>query len=298
MIQVEQLTKIYGATTAIDHLDFQVAKGEIVGFLGENGAGKSTTMRILAGSLGATSGRATIGGMDVSARPREIKRIIGYLPEFPPLYTDMTVRQYLLFCARIKGTAKPAAAVDRVVEQVALKAVDHRLIDHLSKGYRQRVGIAQALVHEPKVLILDEPSSGLDPAQRVEIRQLVKQLASGDVTVILSTHVLPEVEALCERVIIVHRGRIVAQDRIERLAGTGTSVRLRVERPTPELAERLSRIDGVAAVEPRPEGVYAVTAGADVRAEVARVAVDAGLLELGGSRGLEDVFLQLTRGEP
>jgi ABC-2 type transport system ATP-binding protein len=297
LIQVEQLTKVYGATIAIDKLDFTVERGEIVGFLGVNGAGKSTTMRILAGALGATSGRALVGGIDVFQRPRDVKRILGYLPEVPPLYVDMTVRQFLRFCARIKGAAKPAEAVERTIERVALKEVAHRLIVHLSKGYRQRVGIAQALVHDPKVLILDEPTSGLDPAQRVEIRNLVKDLARGDVTVILSTHVLPEVEALCERVIIVHGGRIVAQDAIDRLAGVGSQVRVRVARPNAELASRLSLVPGVTGVEEIPDGGYSIAANQDVREEVARVAVPAGLLELGGSRGLEDVFLQLTRGE-
>ncbi len=296
VIQVEQLTKVYGSTAAVDHLDFQVARGEIVGFLGVNGAGKSTTMRMLAGALGATHGRALIGGIDVFQNPRAVKQMLGYLPEFPPLYVDMTVREYLLFCARIKGAKRPREAVERVIAQVALTGVAHRLIDHLSKGYRQRVGIAQALVHEPSVLILDEPSSGLDPAQRVEIRTLVQELAAGDVTVVLSTHVLPEVEALCERVIIIHQGRIVAQDRIDALRGLGTSVRLRVARPVDDLRARLGAVPGVREVTDLGDGVFSVAAEIDVRTEVARVAVDAGLLELGGSRGLEDIFLQLTGG--
>nr|MBX2801334.1 ABC transporter ATP-binding protein [Myxococcales bacterium] len=194
MIRVEQLTKVYGATTAVEDLTFAVDRGEIVGFLGPNGAGKSTTMRMLCGSLGATRGRALIADIDVLERPREVKRLVGYLPEVPPLYPEMTVRAYLRFCAQLKSAPSPVQGVERVMEQVGLTDVAHRLIDHLSKGYRQRVGLAQALVHEPRVLVLDEPASGLDPAQRVEIRQLVRDLSQGDVTVVLSTHVLSEVE--------------------------------------------------------------------------------------------------------
>lgn len=297
MIQVEQLTKVYGATVAIDHLDFRVEKGEIVGFLGPNGAGKSTTMRILAGALGATDGRALVGGIDVFKDPRGVKQILGYLPEFPPLYVDMTVREYLRFCARVKHAEDPKRAVERIIERVGLAGVAHRLIDHLSKGYRQRVGLAQALVHSPQVLILDEPASGLDPAQRVEIRELVKELSKGDTTVILSTHVLPEVEAICDRVVIIHEGRIVAEDSVERLAGAGTSVALRVARPADALVTRLAAVEGVVGVEAVGEGRYRIAAERDVREQIARVAVDHGLLELGAHRALEDVFLQLTRGD-
>ncbi len=296
MIQVEQLTKIYGANTAIDHLDFTVAKGEIVGFLGVNGAGKSTTMRILAGALGATSGRALLGGVDVFEKPKAVKRLLGYLPEFPPLYTDMTVRGFLRFTARIKGAQNPIEATERVISRVALDSVAHRLIDHLSKGYRQRVGIAQALVHDPRILILDEPTSGLDPAQRVEIRNLVRELASGDVTIILSTHVLSEIEAICKRVIIIDRGRIVAQDTLAGLFGAGTSIRVKVARPSDDLATRIAGIPGVLKVEVSDGGDLVVGAERDVREAVARATVDAGLLELTGNRALEDVFLALTGG--
>jgi len=296
-IQVENLTKRYGATTAIQDLAFSVDKGEIVGFLGPNGAGKSTTMRILAGSLGATEGRALVGGIDVFDDPRKVKQMVGYLPETPPLYTDMTVRSYLRFCARVKHASEPRKAVERVIEQVGLSEVAHRLIDHLSKGFRQRVGIAQALVHEPKVLILDEPASGLDPAQRVEIRELVKELSAGEVTVVLSTHVLPEVEAICKRVIIIHQGRIVAQDLVENLEGGGHSIRVHVARPVDDAEAKLGAIGGVTAVARSDGGVFAVEASADVREQVARVAVDWGLLELGSTRGLEDVFLKLTADE-
>lgn len=295
MIQVEQLTRTYGPTLAIDALDFTVEKGEIVGFLGPNGAGKTTTMRILAGSLGATRGRALIGGIDVFQDPRACKRMVGYLPEVPPLYTDMTVRGYLRFCARIKRASSPREAVEKVIGRVGLTEVAHRLIDHLSKGFRQRVGLAQALVHEPPVLILDEPASGLDPAQRVEIRELVRELADGETTIVLSTHVLPEVEALCDRVVIIHKGRIVATDSIEGLAGSGTSVQLRVLRPDPELKARLAALPGVTHVAAAADGRYQLQADRDVREDVAHLAVPCGLIELGGQRALEDVFLRVTR---
>jgi ABC-2 type transport system ATP-binding protein len=294
VIRVEQLTKRYGGALAIDGLDFAVEKGEVVGFLGPNGAGKSTTMRILTGSLGATSGRAMVGGIDVLEQPRAVKRMVGYLPEVPPLYTEMTVEGFLAFCAKIKGAKEPIAAVDRSIERTSLGPVRHRLIENLSKGYRQRVGLAQALVHDPQVLILDEPTSGLDPAQRVEIRKLIAELA-GSVTVVLSTHVLAEVEAICSRVIIINRGRIVAVDRVEDLAAAHNQVRIRVARSGPELMTALSAIDGVEDVTVRADGALAISASGDVRERVAAAAVPFGLLELVRHRGLEDVFLHLTR---
>lgn len=294
MIRVEQLTKRYGALTAIDRLDFEVKKGEIVGLLGRNGAGKSTTMRILTGSLGATSGKATVGGFDVFERPKDVKRLVGYLPEVPPLYGDMTVASYLRYAARLKGVSDPKAAVQRVVGQVGLSEVSHRLIEHLSKGYRQRVGIAQALVHEPKVLVLDEPVSGLDPAERQKILQLVADLAAGDTTVVLSTHVLAEIEPVCRRVIILHGGRIVADDTVEALAEVGRRVALRVARPDPTLAERLRGLEGVLRVDEATPGTLTVIGARDVREDVARAAIDAGLLELKASQGLQEVFLRLT----
>ncbi len=229
MIEVENLTKRYGSFEAIRGVSFRVAKGEVVGFLGPNGAGKTTTMRILCGCIGATSGRALVDGKDVLEDPREVKRKIGYLPEIPPLYASMVVRDYVAFAARIKGVDDPEGAARAAMGKVGLDQVAHRLIDHLSKGYRQRVGLAQALVHDPEVLVLDEPTSGLDPAQRVEIRDLLKSLAAGDRTVILSTHVLSEVEAVCDRVVIVNQGSVVAQDTIEALASSGRRIRLKVE---------------------------------------------------------------------
>ncbi len=294
MIQVENLSRNYGSTRAVDNISFTVEKGEIVGFLGPNGAGKSTTMRILTGSLAATDGRAMVGGIDVFDNPRQVKQMVGYLPEVPPLYTDMTVRDYLTFCARIKGSTRVRDSVEQQIERVGLKEVAHRLIDHLSKGYRQRVGIAQALVHDPQVLILDEPASGLDPGQRKEIRDLVRELAEGDVTVILSTHVLPEVEAVCDRVIIINKGVIVAQDSVAALADTGNLVKARVaEGDEAAIQGVLMGIEGVLSAE-LDQGLWMVEAGEDVRRQIAAALVPYGLLELSSQRRLEDVFLRLT----
>jgi ABC-2 type transport system ATP-binding protein len=296
MIVAEHLTKHYGTTLAIDDVSFQVRKGEVVGFLGPNGAGKTTTMRILAGSLGATSGRALIDGLDVFESPLETRRKVGYLPEVPPLYPNMTVSGYVRFTARIKGVVEVEAAVDRVLGRVGLADMGGRLVGHLSKGYQQRAGLAQALVHDPEVLILDEPTSGLDPAQRKEIRDLVKDLA-GERTVILSTHVLPEVEDVCQRVLIIAGGRIVASDTIEALAGEERLVRIRVGRPGPDLEAALAAIDGVTEVTADGEGRYTVHTHEDRRAGVARAAASWDLLELMGRERLEDIYLRLTSGK-
>lgn len=297
MIEVEHLSKRYGSLKAVNDISFSVQKGEIVGFLGLNGAGKSTTMRMLTGSLGASEGRALIGNLDVSTDPNGVKRQVGYLPEVPPLYMDMTVRGYLRYCARLKGTKDVNVSVERAIEQVSLGSVAGRLIDHLSKGYKQRVGIAQALVHSPAVLILDEPVSGLDPAQRQEVLDLLKRLVKDDVTVLLSTHVLAEIEPICQRVIIIHQGRIVAQDSVAKLADVGGHVAITVARPTAEVEIRLRAIDGVLTVEPREGGEYGIAADRDVREDVARAVIDAGLLELRRENGLQDVFLRLTGGQ-
>ncbi|MBN1334505.1 MAG: ABC transporter ATP-binding protein [Deltaproteobacteria bacterium] len=296
MIVAEHLTKRYGTTLAIDDVTFEVQKGEVVGFLGPNGAGKTTTMRILAGSLGATSGRALIDGLDVFESPLETRRRVGYLPEVPPLYPNMTVNGYVRFAARIKGAVDLDAAVDRVLGRVGLADMGGRLVGHLSKGFQQRVGLAQALVHDPEVLILDEPTSGLDPAQRKEIRDLVKDLA-GERTVILSTHVLPEVEDVCQRVLIIAGGRIVASDAIDALAGGERFVRVRVGRPGPELEAALAAIEGVTECSPEGEGRYAIRTREDRRAEVARTAACWDLLELTGRERLEDIYLRLTSGK-
>ena len=293
MIQVQQLTKVYGQTVAIRDLAFEVERGEIVGFLGPNGAGKSTTMRILAGALGATSGTARVGGIDVFEDPIAVKRIVGYLPEFPPLYLEMTVREYLRFAGRIKGAEDPRGAAERVVGQVGLTQVAHRPIQHLSKGFRQRVGIAQALVHSPQVLILDEPASGLDPAQRVEIRTLIRDLSQGEVTVILSTHVLPEVEAICDRALVIHQGQLKSVDALNN-RGQGMQVLLTVAEPTDQTRTALHGVGGVEAVEDLGEGRFRVEATDDVRRQIASAAMAYGLLELTGRASLEEAYLKLT----
>jgi ABC-2 type transport system ATP-binding protein len=220
MIEVEQLVKRYGDYTAVAGVSFQAAKGEIVGFLGPNGAGKTTTIRMLATFLPPTSGTARVAGFDVVKESDQVRRRIGYLPETPPLYGEMTVDEYLLFVARIKGveTARIRSAVDAALERCVLGDVRHRLCQHLSRGYRQRVGIAQAIVHDPEVIILDEPTSGLDPKQIIEIRQTIKSLAERH-TVILSTHILPEVAMVCSKVVIINRGRVVLENQ---LAALGT----------------------------------------------------------------------------
>jgi ABC-2 type transport system ATP-binding protein len=297
MIEVTSLTKWYGGTRAIEDLNFRVERGEIVGFLGPNGAGKTTTMRILTGSLGATEGVAKVAGLDVSAEPKKVKQLIGYLPENPPLYVDMTVRSYLTFCARIKGVDSVAAAVEHVVRRVGLSEVAGRLIGHLSKGYRQRVGLAQALVHSPKVLILDEPASGLDPGQRVEIRSLVRELAEGDVTVLLSTHVIPEVEALCSRAIIINKGQILAENSVADLSAGRSELMLRLARSEPEVLAALRGLEGVTRLQELEGGELRLAVTHDIREQVARIAVGAGLLELRSEHALESIFLELTRGE-
>ena len=223
MIEVRNLTKRYGDIVAVRDVTFTAAQGQIVGFLGPNGAGKTTTMRILTGFLPATSGTAKVAGFDVFEQSAEVRRRIGYLPENPPLYAEMTTAAYLRFVARIKGMARNAIedAIDRVVQTCGLDAVRDRLLGHLSKGYRQRAGLAQALIHDPPVLVLDEPTIGLDPIQIREIRALVQRLA-GERTIILSTHILPEVSQICEKVVIVNEGQVVLEQDMASLKGSGT----------------------------------------------------------------------------
>ena len=218
MIKVEGLTKRYARTVAVDNISFEVEKGTIVGFLGPNGAGKTTTMRVLTCFLPPTAGTASVAGFDVLENPMEVKKRIGYLPETPPLYPEMEVSEYLKFVGQLKGisSADIAKRVDQVVGRCAVGDVRNKLIGKLSKGYRQRVGLAQAIIHNPEVLILDEPTSGLDPKQIIEIRELLKSLA-GEHTIILSTHILPEVEHTCERVIIINEGKLVAIDSVANL---------------------------------------------------------------------------------
>jgi len=307
VIEVQHLTKRYGRVTAVDDVSFRVERGEILGFLGPNGAGKTTTMRILTGYMPATDGKAIVAGFDVFDQPLEAKRRTGYLPETPPLYPDMSVVEYLDFVARIK--AVPAnerrQRVKDVMARTRIDDVASRLTGKLSKGYKQRVGLAQALIHNPDVLILDEPTAGLDPKQIIETRQLIKQLA-GDHTIILSTHILPEVSQTCQRVVIINQGHVVAVDTPDnltaRLRGTDT-LYVQVDSAGSDAAAALTRVPGVTRVaeSDRRDGAvgYEVDSerGRDVRRDLARAVVSSGwgLLELRPMRlSLEEVFLAVT----
>jgi ABC-2 type transport system ATP-binding protein len=317
MIKVEGLTKRYARNVAVDHISFEVEKGQIVGFLGPNGAGKTTTMRMLTCFMPPTEGSAEVAGFDVLESPMEVKKRIGYLPESPPVYPDMEVVEYLDFVARIKGIPKAGMArrIDEVMEKCAIAEVRKKEIGKLSKGYRQRVGLAQAILHNPDVLILDEPTSGLDPHQIIETRELIKGL-SGDHTIILSTHILPEVEATCERVIIIAKGKLVATDTVEHLtsrlhgaemvavevAPSGSSA------PDPHaflalVQQKLEQVTGVSRVlhkeskDARARFTVESLQGREIRPELARAVIESGwnlneLRAVGVS--LEEIFLQLT----
>jgi ABC-2 type transport system ATP-binding protein len=307
VIEVQNLTKRYGRVTAVDDISFRVERGEILGFLGPNGAGKTTTMRILTGYMPATEGKAIVAGFDVFDQPVDAKRRTGYLPETPPLYPDMTVREYLAFVAKIKGvpSADQRERVNTVMERTRVADMANRLCSKLSKGYKQRVGLAQALIHNPDVLILDEPTAGLDPKQIIETRELIKELA-GDHTIILSTHILPEVSQTCQRVVIINKGRVVAIDTpdnlTERLRGSAT-LYVQVDASGADASAALGRVPGVTRVaeSDRRDGLvgYEVVSegGRDVRRELAKAVVSSGwgLLELRPTRvNLEEVFLKLT----
>ncbi len=306
MIQVHELTKYYGPTLAISRLTFEVAKGEIVGFLGPNAAGKTTTLKILAGFFPPTSGTARINGFDCVAASLPARRSLGYLPENVSLYRDLSVLQFLRFAAQAKGVEpkKETAEIERVIADCGLKEVQHTLTASLSKGFRQRLGLAQALLGRPPLLILDEPTIGLDPSQIVEIRQLIKDLA-GDHTVILSTHILPEVSQLCRRVIIINRGQIVASDTPENLSrqlGQGTRVLLTVNGPENQVRQVLLSTPGVTDVLSPENGRYLVetTGDADLRPRLARLVIENhwDLLELQTQEfTLEEVFLNLVTEE-
>jgi ABC-2 type transport system ATP-binding protein len=312
LIEVQHLTKRYGRVTAVDDLSFRVERGEILGFLGPNGAGKTTTMRVLTGYMPATEGKAIVAGFDVFDQPIEAKRRTGYLPETPPLYPEMTVREYLQFVARIKiKGVSSAERRERVEESMRRTRIGDQVDRHcgkLSKGYRQRVGLAQAILHNPEVLILDEPTAGLDPKQIIETRQLIKDLA-GTHTIIISTHILPEVSQTCERVVIINKGRMVAVDTpanlTARLRGSETMY-VQVDalgRDAAAVLEGLPGVTGIAVLD-RHDGAigYEVSSekGRDIRRELVRaiVAQDWGLLELRPSRmSLEEIFLHLTTEE-
>jgi ABC-2 type transport system ATP-binding protein len=307
VIEVQHLTKRYGRFTAVDDVSFRVERGEILGFLGPNGAGKTTTMRILTGYMPATEGKAIVAGFDVFDQPIEAKRRTGYLPETPPLYHDMTVADYLSFVAKIKGVP-PGERKERlrsIMVKTRIDDVASKLCSRLSKGYKQRVGLAQALIHNPDVLILDEPTAGLDPKQIIETRQLIKDLA-GDHTIILSTHILPEVSQTCQRVVIINKGRVVAVDTPDnltaRLRGSET-LYVQVDSGGTDALASLGRVAGVTRVveADRRNSVvgYEVESeqGRDIRRDLARTVVTSGwgLLELRPMRmSLEEIFLSLT----
>ena len=308
MIQVTNLTKTYGSKVAVNNISFTVEKGEVVGFLGRNGAGKTTTMNMITGYISSTGGTVTVDGCDILEQPLEAKRKIGYLPEQPPLYTDLTVNEYLDFAADLKGIAKKNRKqhLDEIKELVKITDVSGRLIGNLSKGYRQRVGMAQALVGNPEILILDEPTVGLDPNQIIEIRKLIKRLGK-EHTVILSSHILPEVADVCEKVIIIDRGSIVAQDTISNLSrGTGESSMLSVRiaggenqvlRTVREIAGVL-KAESLGTREPGSIDVIITTnKTTDVRRALFNAAARAGtpiLLCRYMDITLEDIFLQFT----
>jgi ABC-2 type transport system ATP-binding protein len=309
VIEVQHLSKKYGPFTAVDDVSFRADSGEILGFLGPNGAGKTTTMRIITGYMPATEGKASVAGFDVFDQPLEAKRRTGYLPETPPLYPDMTVREYLRFVAKIKGVrANLNDRVDAVMKKAWVADMAHRDCGKLSKGYKQRVGLAQALIHEPEVLVLDEPTAGLDPKQIIETRQLIREL-KGNHTIVLSTHILPEVAQTCQKVVIISKGKVVATDTpdalTERLRGAVTMF-VEAQGPTADVQRALQSIPGVVRVniaETRDSNAgFEVDSekGADIRSAVANAIVRGGwgLLELRPMRmSLEDIFLSLTTEE-
>jgi ABC-2 type transport system ATP-binding protein len=312
MIKVEGLTKRYARNVAVDNISFEIEKGQIVGFLGPNGAGKTTTMRVLTCFLPPTQGTAQVAGFDVLQAPMEVKKRIGYLPETPPLYPEMEVVEYLDFVARLKNLPSNdrKRRVDEVMGKCSVGDVRNKLIGKLSKGYRQRVGLAQAIIHNPDVLVLDEPTAGLDPKQIIETRDLIKAL-SGDHTIILSTHILPEVEATCERVIIISRGKLVATDTVQNLTSRlrgAEGVMVEVDgAASEEIQRRLEQVAGVSRVvyKDAREGRWRFEVeslpGRSVRAELARVIVESrwNLYELHtAGLSLEEIFLQLTAPEP
>lgn len=299
-VKVEGLSKLYGAQKALDNISFEAKKGDILGFLGPNGAGKTTTMKILTCFIPPSAGNALVCERDVEEDPMEVRRKIGYLPEHNPLYKDMYVREYLAFVARLHRIAKPQNRIAEMIELTGLGPEQHKLIGALSKGYRQRVGLAQAMLHNPEVLILDEPTSGLDPNQLVEIRQVIRDLGR-EKTVIFSSHIMQEVQALCNRVIIVNKGRIVADDPIDRLSGRiRQETILTVVFSQPVTAAQLKGIAGISGAENLGERKWKLTApaGTELSSAVFRFAVEHQLTlqEMHQEEvTVEDVFQQLTR---
>jgi len=312
MIDVKQVTRYFGQVAAVNDVSFQVEKGEILGFLGPNAAGKTTTMRVLTTYLPATSGTATVAGFDVHEQSMEVRKRIGYLPENPPLYQEMRVRDYLDFVAKIKGvdSKKITTAVGEAMDKAAITDVSNRVIKHLSKGYKQRVGLAQAIVHNPDVLVLDEPTVGLDPKQIIEVRELIKELA-GEHTIILSTHILPEVSMTCERVVIIDKGKVVAEDTPENLTKNlsgSQQLTISIGGPVKEIQENLLKIKGVETItakENRNGKDYSTLVVESKSKEEIRPLIAKAIVEKGWSlyemksrdMSLEDVFLHLTTKE-
>ncbi len=308
MIDVKGLTRYYGEKRAISDVTFHVNKGEVLGLLGPNAAGKTTTMRILTCYMPPTSGTATIGGYDIFEQSLEIRKITGYLPENPPLYTDMTVEDYLTFVSKIKGVPRDRVKkeVDAVLEKASIGDVRKRIIGKLSKGYKQRVGLAQSLINNPQIVILDEPTVGLDPKQIIEIRQLIKNLG-GDHTVILSSHILPEIEQTCERVVIINEGKVVVEDTVENLTNRMHGVQritLQVEGSEEAIKQALQPIPDIQKMEFNSKGKdireVIIETPKDVRKDLAKAIVNSGLglLELSTERfTLEEIFLHLTTKE-
>jgi gliding motility-associated transport system ATP-binding protein len=310
LVEVNDLTRFYGDVAAINGVTFEAHKGEILGLLGPNAAGKTTTMRILTGFMPPTSGTAKVAGFDIVEESMEAREHIGYLPENVPLYEEMTVRSYLSFCAKLRGIGKKKIAdrIRYVMEATRITDEQNTIINKLSKGFRQRVGIAQALVHNPDLLILDEPTVGLDPRQIIEVRELIRGLR-GEHTIILSTHILPEVQMLCDRIVIINDGKVAAIDTPDNLTARlrkSQQVRLEVRGPAPEITSRLSALPGVLAVHPDAgrDGTAHLTIEADVNADV-REALAAAIVQQGWglremtsvSMSLEDIFLRLTTEE-
>src|SRR6478609_10554036 len=278
-LTIRQLTKVYGAQKALNDISFSVQSGEIVGFLGPNGAGKSTTMKIATGYLPTTSGDVKVGGFDVAEQPLQVKRIVGYLPEHNPLYLDMYVHEHLSFVGRVYGlsSTRLKQRVGEMIELCGLTREQNKKVEALSKGYRQRVGLAQALIHDPQVLILDEPTSGLDPNQIVEIRKLIKEI-SVNKTVVFSTHIMQEVQALCDRVIVINKGEIVADDQLKNLlVGTSSSVVIIVEFEGTISPNELKSIPGVKEIIPLDDRRFKIISDVDIRPEIFRMAADKNL---------------------
>ena len=306
MIEVKNLTRYYGTRRAINNISFQIEKGEVVGFLGPNGAGKSTTMNIISCILPASSGSAKINGFDTFEQSLEIRKVIGYLPETPPLYSDMIVSDYLNFAAGVRGvdSKRISSSVDRLIEKCSLKDVAHRIIGRLSKGYQQRVGLAQSMVHDPEILILDEPTIGLDPIQIIEIRKLIQELTA-EHTIILSSHILPEITQICKRVIIINEGEIAAVDSLGGLAASlrkSERLSLTVRNSENNIVEKLNGLDQVISTTNSEGNEYLIECAlrSNLQDGIAKLALENnwGIIELKPvSMTLEDIFLKLTLEE-